>query len=430
MKASFRTLVVYLLFSAARIMLRRHQPTVVAITGSVGKTATKDAIATVLETKYAVRKSEKSFNSEIGIPLTVLNLDTAWNSPLGWIKNIFVGYGRAIFSREYPNILVLEAGVDKPGDMKRITSLISPDVVVLTRLPDVPVHVEYFASPLAVVEEKLHLVHALTPKGTLVCNIDDEQISKVVSGVHNPAITYARYRADTDFHIRNDTTLYYDDRPIGMQFVLTNKRSDYTVMIESVIGMQLAYVHTAAIAVGSVLAVDVFDAVEALRTHTPPPSRMRVLEGIKGSVLIDDTYNASPVAMESALQSLNEIKYARRKIAVLGDMMELGVYSIQQHQRMGRLVGQMCDVLVSVGVRSRELARAALEQGMSEKNIYQYDDASRAGRELQNLLQPGDVVLVKASQSIRLERVVEEVMQEPEQAAQLLCRQSPEWKKR
>ena len=430
MKSILRKIVVTLLFGAARIMLRRHHPTIVAITGSVGKTATKDAIAAALEISYTVRKSEKSFNSEIGVPLTILGLDTAWGSAWGWIRNVFVGYMRAFFSKTYPEVLVLEVGVDKPGDMKIITGLIKPNVVVLTRLPDIPVHVEQFASPLAVVVEKLTLVDALVPDGTLVCNLDDEQIIDAVSGVRQRVVSYGRYRQTADLRITNDRTMYYDDRAIGMQFTVVCDDVEVPVTIESVAGMQLAYVHTAALAVAYAFGVDLDNAAKALRTHTPPPSRMRLLSGIKGSVLIDDTYNSSPVAAESALQTLNEVKYAKRKIAVLGDMLELGVYSIEQHQRIGRLAGQMCDVLLTVGVRSREVARAALEQGMSEKNVYQYDDIARAGRELQNMLQPGDIVLLKASQAIRMERVVEEVMEEPERAEELLCRQSDDWKQR
>lgn len=430
MKAIARTFVVTLLFGAARILLRRHRPTIVAITGSVGKTATKDAVATVLSTQYEVRKSEKSFNSELGVPLTVLGLDTAWGSAWGWLRNICIGYKRAIFSRSYPEILVLEVGVDKPGDMQTITKLIKPNVVVLTRLPDVPVHVEHFASPLAVIVEKLTLVDALAPDGTLVCNLDDEQIVNAVSGVRQRVMSYARYRPEADMQIGNDRLIYHDNQPTGMQFTLTQGQTQTDVVSESVIGMQSAYVYAAAMAVAHTFSIDMQNAAAALRTHVPPPGRMRVLTGIKGTVLIDDTYNASPVAMESALQTLNELQYSKRKVAVLGDMLELGVYSIEQHRRIGRLAAQMCDVILTVGVRSREIAKAALEQGMSEKCIFQYDDVSRAGRELQNMLQPGDIVLFKASQVVRLERMVEEVMQEPDRAEELLCRQSTEWKQR
>ena len=430
MKDFFKYITVSLLTIAAKIMLKQHKPTIVAITGSVGKTATKDAVATVLSTKYSVRKSDRSFNSEIGVPLTILDLDTAWNSVWGWGKNIIIGYYRALTQKTYPEVLVLEIGVDKPGDMAKVTSWIRPNVVILTRLPNVPVHVENFSSPLSVTKEKLILVNALTPDGTLICNIDDEQIQNSLKNFDRRVLSYARYRQSADFLISRDQTIYYDDRPTGLQFDLAVDNEKHTVLIEDAVGMQLAYIHTAAIVAGYIFSVSVPDAVKVLRTHVPPPGRMRVMKGIKGTTLIDDTYNASPVAMESALHTLNEMKYTKRKIAVLGDMLELGVYSIEQHRRIGRIASKTCDVLITVGVRSRETASSALKNGMSEKNILQYDDAIRAGRELQNMLSTGDVVLIKASQAVRAERIVEEVMLEPEKASELLCRQSKGWKSR
>jgi len=144
--------------------------------------------------------------------------------------------------------------------------------------------------------------------------------------------------------------------------------------------------------------------------------------------LIDDTYNSSPIATESALQALAEIKYAGRKIAILGDMLELGKYSAEQHKQIGERVAKTAQVLFTVGVRARGIAEGALAAGMNETNIFQYDDVQRAGQELQAFLKSGDVVLVKASQGIRAERIIEEVMNAPEQASELLVRQDTSWK--
>ena len=157
---------------------------------------------------------------------------------------------------------------------------------------------------------------------------------------------------------------------------------------------------------------------------------MCLLSGIKNSLIIDDTYNSSPTAVESALLSLKELKGAKRKIAILGDMLELGHFSSREHEKVGELVPKCADVLITLGVRSRKIAKVALEFGMNEEFIFQYDDVMRAGRELQNYLQPGDVVLVKASQSIRAEKIVEEIMADPELASELLVRQDEAWKKR
>ena len=167
-----------------------------------------------------------------------------------------------------------------------------------------------------------------------------------------------------------------------------------------------------------------------MANFTPPPGRMRVIPGLKSTTIIDDTYNSSPIAVASALETLREIKGTKRKIAVLGDMLELGKYSSDEHEKVGALAAQSADILITLGIRSRKTAEAALAHGMNDKVVYQYDDIGRAGRELQNLLKLGDVVLIKASQGLRAERIIEEIMAEPEHASELLVRQSAAWYKK
>jgi UDP-N-acetylmuramoyl-tripeptide--D-alanyl-D-alanine ligase len=156
---------------------------------------------------------------------------------------------------------------------------------------------------------------------------------------------------------------------------------------------------------------------------------MRIMPGIKSTTIIDDTYNSSPVAVEQALQTLAEVRYTTRKIAVLGDMLELGRFSSEEHEKLGEMVAKTATNLITIGVRARKIAEGALFSGMDESNILQYEDAEQAGKELQNMLKPGDVVLIKGSQGMRLERVVEEIMEHPELAADLLVRQDAEWLK-
>jgi UDP-N-acetylmuramyl pentapeptide synthase len=431
MKSFAKSLIIRILTWEAALLLRRHKPTIVAVTGSVGKTATKDAIYEVLRSTQQVRKSEKSFNSEVGIPLTVLGLPNAWNNPFGWLRNLIVGCTIAFFSRSYPRVLVLEAGVDTPGDMNRLTEWMTPDYVVVTRLPDVPVHVEHFASPEEVVQEKMSLVNALEETGTFIYNADDHVLQSQANQIHQRQVSYARY-ANASYLISDDTTVYGNDgRPVGFSYQLqTPLDSTYMLYGTGTIGMQLAYVYTVAAVIGEEFGVPPEDIEQQLAEYTPPPGRMRIIPGIKDSLLLDDTYNSSPVATESALQTIHELTYGERKIAVLGDMLELGRFSVEQHERIGTLTASTVDVLFAVGIRARAMAQAALVAGLPEDCIYQYDDADRAGKELQNWLRSGDVVLVKGSQSMRMERIVEEVMQHPEHAPKLLVRQDHIWKKR
>lgn len=429
MKSFFKSVVVMLLTYEAKLLLKRHKPIIIAVTGSVGKTSAKDAIFSVLKRHVSARKSEKSFNSEIGVPLTVLGLPNAWNNPFLWLKNIFDGFFIALFSKSYPAYLILETGVDRPGDMERLTAWIKPNLVVLTRFPDVPVHVEFFSSPEAVVHEKMKLVDSLSSEGVLIYNHDDEIIKRQLSGVRQQTIGFSRY-LPSQFTAREDKIYYHDDRPAGITFTLNHINQTVEMKLPGALGTPAIYAALAAAAVGVECGLSLDDVAAAGLDHAVPPGRLRVMPGIKGTIIIDDTYNASPIAMEQALLTLQEVKYAKRRIAVLGDMLELGKFSPREHERVGELVPRCADVLVTIGIRARKIAEAALAHGLSEKQIYQHDDVARAGRELQALLEPGDVILVKASQGIRAERIVAEVMQEPERASELLVRQDEEWQKR
>jgi UDP-N-acetylmuramyl pentapeptide synthase len=427
MKSVLKSIVVAIMTFEARLLLARTKPTIIAVTGNIGKTSVKDAIFEVLKNTIHARKSEKSFNSEIGVPLSVLGLESGWNNPFIWFKNIIDGLLLVIHPGHYPKVLVLEMGVDRPGDMDKLTAWVRPHVVVLTRLPDVPVHVEFFDSPEAVCEEKIKLVRALRQEGTFVYNNDDEKVVAVAKDIFQQTIGYSRY-SPSAFTTSGDTTYYENGKAVGTEFKLAHEKETVTMRVQGSLGVQHAYTFAAAAAVGSIFGVALAEVSEALKNHVPPPGRMRIVPGLKETLIIDDTYNASPAALERSLQTLGELKGVKRKIAVLGDMMELGQYSIKEHERLGALAHDSATLLMTIGVRARGFAKGALESGMSEKKILQYDDAEQAGKELQGLIKTGDVILVKASQSIRAERVVEEIMAEPERAGELLVRQGEFWK--
>ena len=429
MKNALKRVVVAVLTFEAKVLLNRTKPTIIAITGSVGKTSTKDAIFTVLKNHKKTRKSQKSFNSEIGVPLSILGLPNGWDNPFTWFKNFFDGFIIAFFSRNYPEVLVLECGVDRPGDMANLTKWMKPDIVVMTRLPDVPAHVEYFVTPEAVVAEKMELLKALKPDGVFIYNHDDMKLQEAVASVRQQAIGFARY-LPTHYMASADAIVYHNDEPVGSTFTLTHLSEQTPIKVMGSIGMQNAYVVAAAAAVAAQFDISLESVATAMLEHASPAGRMRMIPGIKGSLIIDDTYNSSPVAVEAALTSLSEIRGAKRKIAIIGDMLELGQFSSRAHEKVGEQVPKCADVLFTIGVRSRKIAETAVEFGMHEKFVFQYDDSVRAGRELQSFVQPGDVILIKASQGVRAEKIVEEIMAHPEHAASLLVRQDSSWKQR
>lgn len=426
MKSIFKSTVVSILTFEANLLLRLAKPKIIAVTGSVGKTSTKDAVYHAIKNTTSARKSEKSYNSDIGVPLSILGLDNAWQNPILWIKNIGNGLIHALFPFHYPKVLVLEMGVDRPGDMKRLTSWIKPDIVVLTRLPDVPVHVEYFSSPEEVVAEKLTLVNALADNGVLIYNNDDEKVRQAALNIRQKAVGYSRY-SPSDYTVSGDKIVYENGQPKGVKFTISHNDEEAEFSLKGAVGVSTLYNFAAAAAVASELDASLQDTAAEMTNFVPPPGRLRLIPGLKNTIIIDDTYNSSPVALESALSTLKEVNGFNRKIAVLGDMLELGRYSTEAHEKVGEQAAECTDVLITVGVRARNIAASALAHGMNEKNILQYDDAVRAGKELQNFIQPGDLILVKGSQGLRMERIVLEIMNEPEKAEGLLVRQSKAW---
>ena len=232
------------------------------------------------------------------------------------------------------------------------------------------------------------------------------------------------------FRATNIQAEYEDGLPVGTTFKLEYDGGVFPVDMLGVLGIQPVYSALASIAVGAYLKLNIVDIIGRLSSYRSPPGRMQILNGIKDTTIIDDTYNASPVASEAALMALKSISTNGRHIAVLGDMLELGKFTIAEHKKIGMLAGEFCDLIIAVGQRAKYIVEGALDAGMSEKNIIDFDDSRLAGKYLEGVLEKGDIVLVKGSQGIRMERSVEEIMAEPELASELLVRQEEEWKAR
>lgn len=428
MKNIFKKIIVSILSWEARLVLKKYHPKVIAITGSVGKTSTKDAVYTVLSKFYSVRKSAKSFNSEIGLPLTIIGVPNGWNNPIVWIENIFKGLWMIIYKHKYPKYLVLEVGAGKPGDIKSVAPWLNPDVVVLTRFPDVPVHVEFFGSTEKLIEEKMNLAYALKKDGVLIVNHDDKNVYNVHHKVKRRFVSYgfdegATYRA-----------MYADingveGQKMGMHFKMEYNGSVFPVSMNNIVGMHHIYAGLIAISVAVECGCDILESIKAVADYKTPPGRLAVISGMNDSIIIDDTYNASPVAMEAALDVLKLVK-GKRKIALLGDMLELGKMTEEAHRKIGIIANDVADILVLVGPRSKFIADGAIDNGFNIKNLYSFDSSITAGKFLDGIIEKGDVILAKGSQGIRMERAVKMIMANPDQANKLLCRQEREWEKR
>jgi UDP-N-acetylmuramoyl-tripeptide--D-alanyl-D-alanine ligase len=427
MKNILKKFISYILQIESRLVLAKYKPKVVAITGSVGKTSTKDAIYAVISKVAYVRKSQKSYNSEVGLPLTVLGVPNAWNSPTLWAKNILKGLWLIVWPHKYPKWLVLEVGVGKPGDMKRTASWLKTDVVVITAIGETPAHIEFFNSHKHLVEEKSGLIKTLKKDGLLVLNSDDATVLEMKNKTKCRVVTYG-LSTGADVLGSGDSILYSkNNEPEGIVFRVDADGKSLPVMIEGVFGRNHIYASLATLALSFGLKWNMLEAVDALKNYEVPPGRMRLLKGVKDTFIIDDTYNSSPYACESALQTLGELKSAERRIAILGDMLELGRHTIDAHKNVGKVASENADILVVVGARAQAIKEGALDVGMNVKNIFEFNNSYEAGEFVKSFIKKGDLILVKGSQGMRMERVVALILQDQENKNKLLVRHDTEW---
>jgi UDP-N-acetylmuramoyl-tripeptide--D-alanyl-D-alanine ligase len=402
----------------------RYRPGIIGVTGSAGKTSTKLAIQAVLSWGRRVRVSAGNLNNDLGLPLAILGDWSAADlrlisreQPAGtakfqktmfWLKVIITSAWRIVFrSSEYPEILVLEYGADRPGDIKYLLQIARPNVSVITAVGDVPVHVEFYAGPEEVAREKGRLIEFLPVGGFAILNGDDEIVRNLESRTRARVITFG-FSKGAEVRASRFENRSKDGRPLGISFKLEHGSGVVPVRLDGVFGKAHGYTAAAAAAVGIAFGMNLVSISEALTRYIPAEGRMKLLRGVKQTFILDDSYNASPIAMESALDTLRDLP-AKRKMAVLGDMLEIGKYTPEVHERMGRLAAHSTNILVTVGPRAKFIAEAAKEEGLRRTNIFSFDTADQARRPVQDLLRRGDLVLIKGSHAMELEKVVEEV---------------------
>ena len=426
----------------AKQILKKYKPEIIGITGSVGKTSAKEAIYTVLSFQHNVRQNIKSYNNEIGLPLTIIDAETGGRSIFKWLKVFYKAFKLLIFKdKNYPQILVLEMGADKLGDIEYLVSLAPPKIGVFTAVAES--HLQAFKDLKGVLKEKEKIVTALPKEGLAVLNADDENVIGLKDKLKARVLTFG-FSDQADVKAGEllfsgleqefcETQYQWECKIWGTSFKVSYKGSTVPVFLPHCFGKQQAYAALAAITVGLVYQMNLVDISESLRQYRPPKGRMNLIAGIKYTLIIDDTYNSSPHAAKAALAVMKMINLpeGRRKIAVLGDMLELGEKSADAHREIGFKTAEAgIDALVTVGKESEATAIAAKEAGLRESQVESFTDSQKAGIFVQNLIQPGDLILVKGSQGMRMENIVKEIMAEPQKAKELLIRQSGEWENR
>jgi UDP-N-acetylmuramoyl-tripeptide--D-alanyl-D-alanine ligase len=371
------------LMAVQRLAVYHHRqltPTVVGITGSVGKTSTKEVVAAVLSRRFRTLKNKRSFNSEATLPTSLLRLTPDHE------------------------VAVLEMGMWAPGEIRFLANLARPQIGVVTNVG--PSHLERLKTIEAIARAKSELPESLPSDGWAVLNADDARVAAMAEHTSAHVFTYGLTPTAT---LWADQVVSYGLDGIGMRVHYGDIALDLRLPL---IGRHSVYLALAAISVGLIMGMDWDEIVAGLSDPEAQP-RLRVLPGVGGSTLIDDTYNAAPISSLAALDLLADI--GGRHVAILGDMLELGTAEEEGHRLIGSRAAEVAQLLVTVGQRARWIAEAALASGMPASQIMAFTTSAEAASAARPLLQPGDYVLIKASRGMELEHIVTALQRQPQE---------------
>lgn len=443
-------------FLAKRI-IKKYQPDIIGVTGSVGKTSAKEAVFKVLSGQFSCRRSLGNYNNEIGVPLTIIGAPSGKKSLFGWLKVFCRALRLMLINSSYPKILILEMGADKPGDLEYLTNFIPLKVGIVTAIA--PVHTEFFKTLENIAREKSRVITCLPKDGFALINADDELVRPMKEKTEAAVSTYGLSK-EAEVRATEIKLSYGEINPMdglkrktvrGLSFKVQYSGSTAPFYLPGVLGEHQVYTALAATAVGLAYGLNLISISEQLKSFKSPAGRMNVIQGIKHTLIIDDSYNSSPQAALAALAVLEKINLGedipgsvrppaieklprggRRflKFACLGEMAELGEFTEQGHALVGQRAAGVADILITVGEKAKTIAKEALKRGMHEMQIFSFDFAEEVGRFLQDRIHKGDIILVKGSQVSRMEKVVKEIMAEPRRADELLVRQGIEWQKK
>lgn len=424
MKRFLKKSVLSILAFLAKRKLKTMRASIIGITGSVGKTSCKDLVAHIMKTRHRVLKNEKSYNSEFGLLLTILQQKSGFSSPTQWLITLVKAFGYTFFNRDTFDYLILEMGVDKPGDMDYLTKIAPPDIAIITAVK--PVHLDnaQFSSIEEVFKEKKKIVEHMKPGGTAYISIDDKHIKTLKNDKEHNLILYSqKNKADVWATNINQTeegltfTVHYGDNDNFEAFVPLYGTYQLSIVLPAIIAARET-------------GVPVHQIQEALKGYCLPPGRMSLVQGIDDILLLDSSYNASPEAVKAALHVLDFFgkKRQTRRVFVFGNMNELGDYSKKLHQEVGRYIPSKADLLITVGDDVQYAAEKALKNGIPSKHIIECRDVHEAIERYGKIKKSGDVILAKGSQNnVRLEFFVKAFMLRPEEAQDTLVRQGKNW---
>lgn len=405
-----KILKIWLRFWATRV-LHKYNPRIVAITGSTGKTTTKDAIYAILQNKNddgkeLVAKTQGNLNTEFGVPINIIDPNFVGSAKDKYdkifltIKDVWQISLRAIklvlFSQFYPKILILELGLEKPGDITYFMKFIVPEVGILTNIGDV--HLKYFNSKADLVKEKQNLIFKVKPSGLAILNKDDQFSNMMTKNVLAKKVfiskmTDADYKA-SDIGVSNS----------GLHFLVSAPNGFVKISLP-VYGQHFVYVVLTALAVGDYFGMSYQEIANKLVNFKTEKARFERFD-FNSFTLIDDTYNANPDSVKSALISLAKLGGQRRKVAILGDMKELGTAYQKGHQQVGILAAKTLDLLLVIGEGGKLIKDTAVNSGLDANKAIELD-IKKVKDVIFDYLRDNDIVLVKGSRVMEMDKIVD-----------------------
>jgi len=358
----------------ARDYRRRFNIAVVGVTGSNGKTTTKDMISAVLSAKFNVLRNEGNLNNTIGLPLTLFGLSKTHE------------------------IAIVEMGINLPGEMARLVEIAEPNVAVVTNIS--PTHLEFLGSVEGVAKEKGLLAKSAN---ALIANMDDPLVMKMAEGkdkvisygIDNQAdVTASNIELDQDG--RPEFTAFFKGKQIRIKLPIVGKHNVYN-------GLR-------AISAGMLFDIDLDSIKKALEAYQPMSMRMQRMV-INGITIINDTYNSNPMSMIAGVDLLKSLKCDGKKVLVVGDMLELGEYSDKFHSEVGDYIGKSgsAEMLITMGEKAVKIAGSAIDSGMKREQVLICQNNSEVAENLSIILKQGDIALIKGSRGMKMEQVVKAI---------------------
>ena len=354
---------------------------VVAITGSVGKTSTKDIVANVMAKKFNVLKTQGNFNNHIGLPKTILNL------------------------REH-DALVVEMGMNHLGEIRKLSKIANPTLCIITNIGTS--HIGELGSRENILKAKLEILEGAKENAPLIINNDNDMLNNWYqnNNVSNPIIT---------FGIENKSDIMAENIELnenGSTYILVG--ADASVCPINVFvpigGKHFVYNSLCAIAVGKYFDIEINKIIDGIKEFELTKRRMEVTKNTIGATIINDAYNASYDSMKASIEYMAKIT-GNKKIAVLGDMLELGKFEKELHEKVGEEVAKnKIDILITVGKAAKHIAKKAEELGMKKENIYEFETNNEAAEKIKQIIKKDDVILIKASNGMKFDEIVKQII--------------------